>query len=73
MTLSVYPSVFGWQAVDSFVFIPNRSIRTYQKCEVILVSLSDTMSVGNQFGLHISFMNVFGISLADALVGKGIK
>ena len=73
LTLLVWRLLYVWKAVDNFVFIPNKCIRTCQICEVILMSLSNTMSVGSAWVFHFFFRNIFPMFLVETLVGRGIR
>jgi hypothetical protein len=44
--LYVCPSVGGWYAIDIYRSVPNNDMKDFQKCEVNLGSLSNTIEVG---------------------------
>ena len=69
-TLFVWPSVWGWWAVLKFIFVPKSANKPFQKMEVKLGSLRNTISLGNPCNLKISFMKIFfcnGISHISGL------
>ena len=54
IVLSDWPSVWGWYAELIRNWVPKAACRDYQKWEVILGSLSDTMLAGTPCSLTIS-------------------
>jgi hypothetical protein len=53
--------------------VSKSTIRDFQKFEVNLVSLSDTISLGIPCNLNISFMNTLEISIALQVELIGMK
>ena len=72
-TLSVCPSVFGWNAVDSFRLMSSGPQIPFQNSPVHFVSLFETISVGRPCTFHISFTNARTTSVAVPVSSKGTK
>ena len=56
-----------------FSFVPKYANKPFQKFEVNLTSLSETIAFGNPCNLKISFMKIFAMSLVLCVDFTGIK
>ena len=70
---SVYPSVYGWKAVDIFKLVPSSRINSFQNLAVNRGSRSDTIDSGIPCKRTILFKYVLAQVVALVSNGNGIK
>ena len=74
LTLSVYPSVWGWKAVDMWGRIPINDRKSFHVLDVTLESRSDMMSRGRPCRHQISLAKIRARSSAFYLsISSGMK
>src|SRR5437879_9576997 len=73
LTLSVCPSVSGWNTVETLSFTPNSFIKLVQNLEVNRVSLSEIIDSGSPWYRQISFRNMSANCSIGTSVVSGMK